>query len=244
MKISVCMATYNGAKYVAVQLASILSQLGVDDEIVIVDDASTDNTVEIIGGFADPRIRLHKNQNNLGAAQTFNRALHLIEGDLVFLSDQDDRWYASKVETIKTIFETNDVDLVVHDARVITGKLVVSESLFSLCNSTPNVFRNIVSSTHTGCCMVFHRRVLNGVLPIPIRKGIFHDSWIGLMSGLLGRKKLFLDMPLIDYRRHDKNVSTMRTRRLSEILPERIILISSLFFSMCRYGILKIFKKI
>jgi glycosyltransferase involved in cell wall biosynthesis len=218
MKISVCMATYNGAKYIAVQLSSILEQLGADDEVVIVDDASTDNTVEIILGFADPRIRLYQNEKNLGAVQTFNRALHLVEGDLVFLSDQDDRWYSSKVSTIKTLFESQDVDLVVHDARVTTEDRIVSESLFELCNSAPGVLKNIISSTHTGCCMVLRKKVLSKMLPIPNKKGIFHDSWIGILSGCFGYRKIFLKTPLIDYRRHGGNVSTMKTRRRFEIL--------------------------
>lgn len=219
------MATYNGSKYIQTQLMSILGQLGPDDELVIVDDGSVDSTVEIIRGFNDPRIRLHLNQVNLGAVRTFDRALHLVQGDLIFLSDQDDRWYAHKVTRIKTLFSSQDVDLIVHDARVTDGERIIDESLFHLCNSSPGVMKNIVSNTHTGCCMAFKKSVLDSVLPIPVGKGIFHDAWIGIMTGCLGYKKIFLTEPLIDYRRHGENVSTMKRRSLFQIIPERAILI-------------------
>lgn len=219
------MATYNGSKYIQTQLMSILGQLGPDDELVIVDDGSVDNTVEIIRGFNDPRIRLYLNQVNLGAVRTFDRALHLVQGDLIFLSDQDDRWYDNKVARITSLFSSRDVDLIVHDARLTDGERIIDESLFKLCNSSPGVMRNIVSSTHTGCCMAFKKGVLDGVLPIPVGKGIFHDAWIGIMSGCLGYKKIFLHEPLIDYRRHGENVSTMKRRSLFQIIPERAILI-------------------
>lgn len=225
MKISVCMATYNGSKYIQTQLMSILGQLGPDDELVIVDDGSVDSTVDIIRGFNDPRIRLYLNQVNLGAVRTFDRALHLVQGDLIFLSDQDDRWYDNKVARIKTLFSSQDVDLIVHDARVTDGDRIIDESLFRLCNSSPGVVRNIVSNTHTGCCMAFKKKVLDSVLPIPVGRGIFHDAWIGIMAGCLGYKKIFLTEPLIDYRRHGENVSTMKRRSLFQIIPERAILI-------------------
>lgn len=225
MKISVCMATYNGSKYIQTQLMSILGQLGPDDELVIVDDGSVDSTVDIIRSFNDPRIRLYLNQVNLGAVRTFDRALHLVQGDLVFLSDQDDRWYDNKVTRIKTLFSSQDVDLIVHDARLTDGERIIDDSLFKLCNSSPGVMRNIVSNTHTGCCMAFKKKVLDSVLPIPVGRGIFHDAWIGIMAGCLGYKKIFLTEPLIDYRRHGENVSTMKRRSILQIIPERAILI-------------------
>lgn len=219
------MATYNGSKYIQTQLMSILGQLGPEDELVIVDDGSVDSTVDIIRGFNDPRICLYLNQVNLGAVRTFDHALHLVQGDLIFLSDQDDRWYDNKVTRIKTLFSSQDVDLIVHDARLTDGERIIDESLFKLCNSSPGVMRNIVSNTHTGCCMAFKKKVLDSVLPIPVGRGIFHDAWIGIMAGCLGYKKIFLTEPLIDYRRHGENVSTMKRRSILQIIPERAILI-------------------
>lgn len=228
MKVSVCMASYNGAKHIGPQIASILLQLAQGDELIIVDDASSDETVKIIEGFADARIKLHRNGTNFGPTKTFDKALSLAEGDLVFLSDQDDIWYDHKVATIRRHFESSDLDLIVHDARVTSEGKVVSESLFEMCNSSPGLIRNIISSTHTGCCMVLRRSALRELLPIPCKKGLFHDSWIGVYSSCLGHRKLFLKEPLIDYQRHGHNVSTMRRRGLMKIIPERFNLIVTL----------------
>ena len=226
------MATYNGEKYVQVQLGSILNQLGRDDEVVIVDDASTDNTVAIILGFNDERIRLYRNDEKKGAVRNFDRALHLVRGDLVFLSDQDDRWYDNKVATVRRLFESEGLDLVVHDARVVSDDGVLDESLFRMGESSPGILRNIISNTYTGCCMALRKEMLDRVLPIPEGKGIFHDSWIGIMSGCLRWKRMFLPVPLMEYRRHGGNVSTMKTRGLSEIVPDRIRLIAAILSRM------------
>ena len=227
MKISVCMASYNGAKYISIQIASILPQLAEGDELIIVDDSSSDGTSEIIEGFADTRIKLYRNEANLGPARTFDRALSLADGELVFLSDQDDVWYENKVAIIRHHFESSDLDLIVHDARVTGGPKVISESLFEMCGSSPSLIRNIISSTHTGCCMALRRSALRELLPIPFNRGIFHDSWIGVFSSCLRQKKLFLGVPLIDYQRHENNVSTMRRRSLMKIIPERFNLIAA-----------------
>lgn len=232
MKISVCMASYNGAVHISRQIESILAQLGQGDELVIVDDCSSDETIEIIQGFDDRRIKLHKNRTNIGPIMTFDRVLGLAEGELVFISDQDDVWLESKVATIVNLFDTTDMDLVVHDARVTNGDQVISDSLFELIGSSPGLIRNIVSSTHTGCCMALRRTALRELLPIPAKKGIYHDSWIGVFSGCLRQKKLFLPVALIDYQRHGNNVSTMRRRSIREIIPDRFNMISAIFFRL------------
>src|SRR6476619_5168785 len=90
---SVCMATYHGARFVAEQIESILHQLGDQDELVVVDDASQDATVDIVSKYAaDPRVRLERNPDNLGYVRTFYKALRLARGDYLFLADQDDVW--------------------------------------------------------------------------------------------------------------------------------------------------------
>lgn len=95
--VSVAMATYNGAEFVTEQIASILPQLAPGDEIVIVDDASTDDTLEVISRIDDPRIRLVRNEVNLGYVHTFERALATTRGEVIFLSDQDDEWFPERV---------------------------------------------------------------------------------------------------------------------------------------------------
>ena len=99
--VSVCMATYNGARFVADQLRSILYQLQDDDEVVVSDDGSRDETLAIIRAFADHRIRiLERTGRPRGPVANFGHALAHARYDIIFLSDQDDLWFEHKVETV------------------------------------------------------------------------------------------------------------------------------------------------
>lgn len=94
--ISVCMATYNGEEYIKEQLESILCQLGEMDEIIISDDGSTDNTLNIIESYNDSRIKIHINTGKHGFVYNFENALQKAKGEYIFLSDQDDIWLPEK----------------------------------------------------------------------------------------------------------------------------------------------------
>ncbi|MCG2791916.1 MAG: glycosyltransferase, partial [Weeksellaceae bacterium] len=98
--ISVCLATYNGEKYLEAQIKSILKQLSVDDELIISDDRSTDNTISVINKFDDNRIKIFINKNKNGVAHNFENALLKATGDYIFLSDQDDIWADNKVDVL------------------------------------------------------------------------------------------------------------------------------------------------
>src|SRR4030067_2862949 len=119
-KISVCVAVYNGAAYLQPQMHSILAQLRATDEVVVVDDASQDNSAELLRDLSDARVRVHRNERNLGALGSVERAIRLAQGDILFLSDQDDLWLPGKVEKILEAFSLNpEVTLVASDAKVI-----------------------------------------------------------------------------------------------------------------------------
>lgn len=228
MKLSVCIATYNGALHIKNQVDSILKQLGPHDQVVVVDDASTDSTVSILNGFADPRIEIHLNKSNIGAALTFNKALHLARGEIIFLSDQDDCWEESKVRIIKDIFMSQDVDLIVHDARVVSDKLIVFPSLFRHHGSGRGILKNITSNTYTGCCMAFRQDVLKKVLPISPSIGLFHDAWIGILAEYFNFRTIFIEEKLIDFKRHGFNASSMKRRSISLIIRDRVYFIYAL----------------
>ena len=228
MKISVCMASYNGSKYIKNQITSILSQLDKSDQLVIVDDCSFDNTVNIIENLKDPRINLFKNTKNIGVVSTFNRALKNANGDIIFLSDQDDEWLDNKVSFIRNLFISNNVDLIVHDAKISQGGSIVANSLFGQIGSSDGLFKNIYSNSYTGCCMAFRRSILKKILPIPNKKGIFHDAWIGILTKFYRFRVIFIATPLIVYNRHESNVSTMKRRSILKIIPDRINLIIAL----------------
>ena len=101
---SVCMATYNGQKYLREQIESILCQLSANDELVISDDHSTDSTVDIIRSYGDSRIKMYANELTKGVTHNFENALNKSKGDIIFLADQDDVWLPNKISKMEKKF--------------------------------------------------------------------------------------------------------------------------------------------
>jgi glycosyltransferase involved in cell wall biosynthesis len=207
MKISVCMATYNGERFIHEQLASILSQLDVGDEVVMVDDASTDCTLGIVESFGDDRIRIIRQPINRGVLRTFNRALEEASGDIIFLADQDDVWRADKVLKIKSVFLNRpDLSLVMSDSSIIDGRgEIIAETRFKSRKFHPGAWQNFLRNRYLGCAMAFRRSVLEYCLPFPADVPQ-HDMWIGIVNQLVGKSE-FIDEPLMSYRRHERNIS-------------------------------------
>jgi len=229
MKISVCMATYNGEKYIAVQLESILKQLSESDEVVISDDSSTDNTIDIIKNFKDKRIRLYEHNRFYSPIFNFENALKKASGDIIFLSDQDDIWLDDKVAVMTKLLLS--YDLVVSDCILIDGSgAVLNDSFFELRGSKAGVIHNLIKNCYVGCCMAFNRKILEKALPFP--KAIpMHDMWIGMIGELFG-KTYFCKEKLVKYRRHCKNESPEIGKSKFGILRKlsfRSILICQLF---------------
>lgn len=197
--ISVCMATYNGAMFVEAQLRSILDQLGAGDEVIVSDDGSTDNTLAIVTGLNDKRIKvLHSTAHHF--KWNFYNALTHAAGDYIFFADQDDIWLQGKVEKCMKVLE--NYDLVVHDCRIVDENLNVLEpSFFALYHSGTGLLKNVIRSTYYGCCMAFRRTLLDYALPFPKTDEIFHDIWFGMVAETVGRV-YFLPEPLVLYRRH------------------------------------------
>lgn len=238
MKISVCMATYNGAQYVDIQLHSIINQLSVDDEIIVVDDCSTDNTVGIIRSFNDSRINIIVNNSNIGLIKNFEKAVRHATGDIIFLSDQDDEWMDNKVDTVVKLMLTENIDLLQHDAIVINNKGdILYDSWAELRKFGTGIIKNFTINTYVGCCIAFRKEIVASIIPIPV--GVqSHDQWIGIMAELSGFKVKFINDKLIKYVRHGLNISSMTRRKLSSVIYGRIKLFEAIFVY---YGF-KIFK--
>ena len=202
--ISVCMATFNGEKYISEQIDSILSQLGVDDELIVSDDGSTDNTLQILRSYHDKRLKLTQNVQRHGFVGNFENALRQSKGDVIFLSDQDDVWKGNKVEIIMSSLES--YSLVIHDAELINGQgKALGRRYYSTMHCHTSFLANLWKTRWLGCCMAFRRDVLDYCLPFP-PKIVAHDYWIGMM-GMLKFRYCFIDDVLIGYRRHGGNVS-------------------------------------
>jgi glycosyltransferase involved in cell wall biosynthesis len=227
--ISVCMATYNGARYIERQLASILGQLSETDEVILVDDHSSDETLGVIERLSDRRIKTYRNGSNEGVLRTFERAIRLASGDIIFLSDQDDIWYPEKVGRFLQAFDGRpDVTLVLSDAKVINdGDEVVAESFFaSRGGFFPGLWHNIAKNKYLGCTMAFRRSMADKFLPFPVDIPM-HDMWIGCINSIYGMP-CFLDMPLMAYRRHQQNASPVKRQSVAQILVWRWQLVKNL----------------
>jgi len=204
MKISVCIATYNGSKYIKQQLDSILIQLGENDEVIISDDSSTDNTIEIIRSINDKRILLFEGMLFSHHTPNFEFALAQSTGDYIFLSDQDDIWLCNKVSIMMSWLEK--YNLVVSDCLVVNEVLeVISPSVYNGNHNRSGFIRNIIHNHFLGCCMAFDRRILDLSLPFP-SSILSHESWIGSVAEVFGKTK-FIPEKLIMYRRHNSNNS-------------------------------------
>ncbi len=225
--VSVCMATYNGARYLRLQLDSVLAQLGPDDELLVQDDGSTDETLDIIRSYDEPRIAVVQNVSNLGVISTFERCLSRARQPIVLLCDQDDEWLPGKVDAMVAAFADPHVTGVVTDAVIVDedGNRT-DDSIFAYFRSGPGVIRNYVKNTYLGCCLAVRREVLDLALPVP-RAVRTHDGWIGITADMLG-EVVFLPTAYVRYRRHDTNVSQMEPFGFADIAARRFALAAHL----------------
>lgn len=228
-RVSVAMATYNGEKYIKEQVESILKQLNENDELIISDDGSTDDTINILESFQkkDSRIKIYEGPKN-GIKQNFANAISKTEGKYIFLADQDDIWMDSKVKTIIEIFESdNTITLITHDSKMVNQDLeIINESFFDFRKVKPGFINNLIKNSFIGCCMAFRSELKEKILPIP-NDIPMHDQWIGLVAEL-DEKTRFINDKLLLYRRHNENNSQFKKNSLATMLKNRLNLIKNL----------------
>jgi glycosyltransferase involved in cell wall biosynthesis len=214
LSISVALCTFNGERFLSAQLVSIAAQNRLPDELVVCDDGSSDHTAEIVREFACSAAfptRLVVNEKNLGSTKNFEKAISLCRSAIVSLADQDDVWYAQKLECIeKALQPSNDVVAVFSDADLIDdhSKPLGSRlwKAFSFNAGEQRRFRNggglnvlVKHPVVTGATMAFRRNLLDIVAPIPA--GDIHDRWISFLLAARGRFEVISE-PLMQYRRH------------------------------------------
>lgn len=206
MNVSVCMATYNGEKYIIEQLKSILNQLRNFDEVIISDDNSTDGTVRLIQSLNDSRIKIFANEFEKGYAGNFECALLKASGDIIYLADQDDVWVENKIKKTMPLFAT--YDFIVSDAMIVDEYLSIKYfSHIKLNNTKKGFIENFMKPRYIGACMAFKKEVVQHCFPFPKNRRLAaHDYWICLVAEL-NFKTCILNEPLIKYRRHSNNAS-------------------------------------
>jgi glycosyltransferase involved in cell wall biosynthesis len=234
VNISVCMATYNGEAYVVRQVTSILEQLTPTDEIVVVDDCSTDRTVETILRIGDPRISIHVNDRNRREVYSFSRAISLARNEIVFMADQDDVWMPGRATLMKQRLLASNAVVLSSNFRwmnALEEPIDVPCDGVSAAQSTKHV-RNVADifigkTNYFGCAMAFRREFVPVIAPIPAFVES-HDLWIALASNL-ARANIHLDEPTLLKRKHGNNAtSTVSTRSLYRKLRSRVIFALSL----------------
>jgi glycosyltransferase involved in cell wall biosynthesis len=232
-KISVCIATYNGEKYIRDQIDSILPQLTINDEIIVSDDNSTDKTIKYIENINDYRIKIFTNQLGKGYSKNFENAINKSTGEIIFICDQDDFWESNKVEIMLSYLQ--NYDLVISDCLICDKDLNVTlGSHFKMHNTTKGFLNNWIKTRYIGACMAFDRNMLLKILPFPEnQKRCAYDYWIALVGELYYKVEL-IPIPLMKYRRHDKNASTGGEKSTNPLLSKIATRIYSLFYLLKR----------
>lgn len=220
MKISVAFIVYNGAQYMRAQLDSILAQTHKVNEIIICDDASSDNTKEILEEYKNKHPNLffiHYNNQNIGPTKNIEKAIQACTGELILLADQDDYWEAHKVENIVKWFEQNptinglftngslmnskgelDNKYSLWDVMSFPYKTIISKTEI---NNSLKLYINTIENTVTGATLAIRNNLPFLKQPFPIIKNLVHDRWLAI--NLAENNSLgILEDKLIRYRIH------------------------------------------
>jgi glycosyltransferase involved in cell wall biosynthesis len=224
--VSVALCTYNGARFVGEQLASILSQTRPPMQLVISDDGSTDGTVAVArtaiahaiskdGDLASLEVVYLENAQPLGVTKNFQQALEACTGELIALSDQDDVWVDGKLNDLVLLMEsTPKADLAFSDAQLVAEDgTALGTRLFEALRVSPAMLtsirrggafgllvkRNIV----TGATIMVRKSLVQRALPFP--ESWVHDEWLAIVAAMCGRVACSAH-ELIRYRQHSSNV--------------------------------------
>jgi glycosyltransferase involved in cell wall biosynthesis len=226
LSVDVCLATYNGAPYIGAQIESIRLQLPENGRIIVADDGSSDDTVQIINSFNDERI-IMLNGPRKGVIRNFEFLLKSSTADLIFLCDQDDIWLPNRI--LSAFKNIEDYDVVVCNGEIRNADLTNSHmTVFEWRNSGNGLIKNLYLNSFVGCCMCIRREVLDLVLPFP-RNIPMHDAWIGVVATCFYRVK-FDPIVAVWYRRHEGNVTSIKSNSSNiKKIETRLILLSLLF---------------
>jgi glycosyltransferase involved in cell wall biosynthesis len=229
--VSVCMATYNGERYLPEQVASILAQLGSGDELVVVDDASKDATAAYLQSIGDSRIRVYRNTSNLGHVQSFAKVIGLARGPYILMADQDDLWIEGRLSAIRDAL-AQGFALVSTNSEFMDGEGRPIPALHAdLVEADSNRYVTNIAKIFTGhayydgCAMGLREELRQLVLPIPAYVES-HDLWIAMVANMAG-SNAHLARRTLRRRVHGTNASVV-SRPIGRKLWSRAIFILSL----------------
>jgi len=236
-RVSVCMATYNGALYLREQLDSILSQLYPEDELIVSDDHSTDDTRPIVASYQDARIRLITNPGKRRHVQNFAHAMEHATGEFIALSDQDDIWTENRLERmLDQLRRMPQYSLVVGDVTEFDGSGVLAiQAALGPCPrrrlvQMSGIFRG--KFRYFGSAFLFRKDLTRYILPVPAYIEA-HDIWIAMNAALLG-KIAHLEETTLMRRLHENNMTPRRRRDLWRVVRSRACYLAGLLQSSFR----------
>jgi glycosyltransferase involved in cell wall biosynthesis len=224
MKISIALCTYNGAKYLEEQLKSLAEQTLKADEIIICDDNSSDNTVNIINRYKDNlNIKLTLNKVNLGVTKNFEQAISLCSGDIVFLCDQDDVWHKDKIKIMSEKMIEEKTGICCCDGMVCDENLK-QIGAYTLWNTSGlsridlnrfSPYSLINNYCFTGMALCFRKNFTKYFMPLS--ENAVHDEWIAFIISCFS-KVSFVNQKLVFYRQHSgQQIGINSIKSLKEI---------------------------
>jgi glycosyltransferase involved in cell wall biosynthesis len=215
--VSIALCVYNGEKFLEEQLHTLLYQTYSNIEIVISDDGSTDGSLNIIKKYlSDQRVKLFKNEHNLGYVKNFEKVIQHCKGDYIALSDQDDIWDLTKIETL--LGQIGNATLIYHDSTLIdTGKKELGKisgllRMYQGDNPFPLLFYNCVS----GHSCMFKKTLVPHLGAF--NSNFYHDWWIAFVAGNMGKIK-YIDQALVKYRQHHQSSTDIMNRKRKSNKP-------------------------
>ena len=218
--VAILVATYNGEKYLAEQIESLLNQTYKNFVLYIRDDNSTDATMEIINKytnrFPEKIIKVTDDRIAKGAYNNFMFLLEYVYGlnkyNVFMFCDQDDYWLEDKIAiTLKAYkdIQENDVPILVHtDLNVVDASLnIISKSFikYSNLNGSYKNFNNyLIQNNVTGCATLVNKKLVD-LVKFDLQDMCMHDWYFALIASAFG-KIIYIDKPTINYRQHSNNV--------------------------------------
>ncbi|HQV06252.1 MAG TPA: glycosyltransferase, partial [Chitinophagaceae bacterium] len=216
VSISIVLCTCNGEKYLVEQMNSLIHQTYPFLELIIVDDASTDSTYDILQSYRakDKRIKIFRNEKNLGFNKNFEKAIGLASGEWISLADQDDVWVLEKLEIMSKNIDKN-VSLIHCSSSKFQHDNIQQQKHYSRYQKFYGNDRRKIYLINSieGHAMLMHRNVLQKAFPLP--ENIYFDWWIGFHAALQGTVVWDKNV-LVKRRIHDKNSSLLQIKKLQK----------------------------
>jgi glycosyltransferase involved in cell wall biosynthesis len=223
IKVSCILRVYNGEKYIRESIDSTLNQTYKDFEFIIIDDGSTDNSVKIIESYKDSRIKLYKNEKNMGLSYATNRGIELAKGEYIALVDSDDVYYNTRLEKqVKYLDENMDVG-------AVSACWSVNGEKIEYFRENVNIFTILLwwNKDKNNSRYGIPNPLLMVRKDIFIKYGLKYDSLhvgcedMGMVFELLKVTKIrILQEVMVYYRLHGKNTSFVYQEQAREIVAE------------------------